>query len=96
LTTFPEITDPDFVIALATITRIVAGTLPGGLELLPGSVFHVPPQVAGFGVVIFANPLKESGAEPPLKLFCFAHCAPQNITDLPTTAFLSPMTKLSA
>jgi hypothetical protein len=41
---FPAITEPDFVIELDTITVMNSGMLAGGLELLPGSVFHVPPQ----------------------------------------------------
>jgi hypothetical protein len=41
-----------------------------------------------------AKPLKESGAGPPLREFNLAHWAPQNVTELPTTAFLSSIAKL--
>jgi hypothetical protein len=50
------------------------------LELSPGGLFQPPPQVAGIVLVEFAKPLKLDGAEPPLKEFNFAHCAPQNVT----------------
>jgi len=50
----PEMTDPDLVIELATMTLMVEGTVDGGLELLPGGVLHVPPQFAGLGVVASA------------------------------------------
>jgi hypothetical protein len=50
----PEMTDPDLVIELATMTLMVEGTVDGGLELLPGLVLHVPPQFAGLGVVTSA------------------------------------------
>ena len=92
----PEITEPDFVTELAAITLMVAGTEFGGLELLPGSLFHEPPQAGGFGVNVLAKPLKASGAAPPLREFSFAHCAPQKVTFLPTTALRSPITKLPA
>ena len=80
MTTLPEIVDPDFDIELATITRMVDGIVAGGLELLPGFDFQVPPQLGGFGAAELAKPLKASGAEPPLRIFCFAHCAPQKVT----------------
>ena len=35
---------PDLVIELAAITLMKAGTLSGGLQLLPGSLFQVPPR----------------------------------------------------
>ena len=50
----PEMTEPDRVIELATMTLIVDGTVGGGLELLPGRVLHVPLQFAGLGVVASA------------------------------------------
>lgn len=82
------------MVALAAITLIVAGTLAGGGALLPGSVVQVPPQTAGFGVLLSAKPLKLVGASPPLNELTLAHFAPQKVTLLPTTAFRSPMTKL--
>ena len=82
------------VIELATITVMVRGTVAGGDGLLPGSVFHVPPQAGGFVLVTLPNPLNAAGAGPPLSEFCLAHCAPQNVTCRPTIALLSPMTKL--
>ena len=60
---------------------------------MPGPLVHVPPQLAGFGSVELAKPLKLWGAVPPLKEFTEAQCAPQNVTWLPTTAFSSPITK---
>ena len=60
---------------------------------MPGSLVHVPPQLAGFVLVEFAKPLKLDGADPPLSEFFFAHCAPQKVTCWPTTAFRSPITK---
>jgi len=69
----PEITGPDFVIELDTITVMYAGTLFGGPELLPGSLVHVPPQLAGFVLVEFAKPSKLEGADPPLREFSCAH-----------------------
>ncbi len=90
----PEMTDPCFVIELDTITLMVDGSVAGGPELPPAPLVHVPPQIAGSGVVFSAKPLKAEGAEPPLNLLDFAHCAPQNVTCCPTTALRSPMTKL--
>src|SRR4051812_11701166 len=87
-------TEPFFVTELETITVMYCGMAAGGPELLPGSLVHVPPQMAGAVLVALANPLKLDGAAPPLKEFCFAHCAPQNVTWFPTMALLSPMTKL--
>ena len=84
--------EPDFVIELDTMTEIYDGTVFGGPELFPGSLFQLPPQVGGFVLGELANPLKLDGAEPPLKELSFDHCAPQNVTDAPTTAFRSPMT----
>jgi hypothetical protein len=91
----PEIIVPDFVVELVTITVIVDGTLIGGGGLLPGSVLHVPPHVAGVVLVMFAKPLKPSGAAPPLKEFCFDHEFPQKVTFFPTTALRSPITKFT-
>ena len=90
----PEITEPDFDVELVTMTVINFGTDAGGGGLFPGSVFQTPPHAGGFVVVTFAKPLKLAGATPPLREFCFAHCAPQKVTLLPTTALRSPMTKL--
>ena len=90
----PEITGPDFVIELATITLMVDGSVAGGPELPPAPLVHVPPQNAGLGVVVSAKPLKADGAGPPLNALDFAHFAPQNVTCCPTTALRSPMTKL--
>jgi hypothetical protein len=90
----PAIVEPDCVIELAAITVMKGGMLLGGPELLPGSLVHVPPQVGGFGLVELAKPLKLRGAAPLLSEFNRAHCAPQNVTWLPTTALRSPITKL--
>ena len=74
---------PEFVIELVTITVICDGTLLGGSELLPGLLFHVPPQIGGFVFVEFAKPLKLAGAAPPLSLFTLDHFAPQKVTLAP-------------
>ena len=50
----PEIIEPDLVIELETITVMKADTLAGGPELLPGSLFQVPPHAGGFGFGEFA------------------------------------------
>src|SRR6266571_2318160 len=92
-TVSPEIVDPDWEIELETITAMKVGREPaGGGVLLPGSVDQVVPQAAAGGVS--SKPLKEAGAEPPLRLFSFAHCAPQKVTAVPTAEFPSPITKL--
>jgi hypothetical protein len=90
----PEMTLPDLVIELATITVMVEGIVAGGDELLPGPAFHVPSQAAGFVLGMLAKPLNALGAWPLLREFAFAQCAPQNVTMWPTIAFLSPITKL--
>jgi len=86
-------TDPFTVIELETITVINSGTAAGGPELLPGPLVQVPPQVAGWALVAPAKPLKLEGAGPSLNEFDLAHFAPQKVTWLPTSAFLSPITK---
>src|SRR6266550_257774 len=88
----PEIVAPDLLIEPDTMTAIYEGTLLGGSELLPGSVVQVPPQLGGVVLLWLAKPLKLAGALPPLKEFSFDHCAPQKVTELPTTAFRSPIT----
>src|SRR5204863_534810 len=84
------ITEPDWVTELDAITVINCGMLLGGPELLPGLLVHVPPQAGGFVLVEFAKPLKLRGASSLLSEFNRAHCAPQNVTWLPTTALRSP------
>lgn len=73
--TLPLIVEPLFVIELETIMPMNGGTVAGGLELFPGLLVQVPPQV---GVVIpSSNPLNALGAAPPVMgLFC-DHCEPQ-------------------
>ena len=73
-------TEPDLVIELATITVMVRETVAGGGGLLPGPVFHVPPQTGGCALVTLPKPLNAAGAGPPLSAFRFAHCAPQKVT----------------
>ena len=90
----PEITEPLLAIELDTITVMNSGIAAGAPALLPGSLVQVPPHVAGDVLAELANPLKLDGAEPPLSELDFAHCAPQNVTWLPTIALLSPITKL--
>jgi hypothetical protein len=65
----------------------------GGPELLPGLVDQLVPQ-AGDVSGVLAKPLKDAGAKPPLSVFAIHHCAPQNVTGVPTAALPSPMTKL--
>jgi hypothetical protein len=62
------------------MTGINDGTLLGGAELLPGLLVQAPPQLAGFGLVALAKPLKVVGARPPLNVFWSAHWALQNVT----------------
>ena len=83
--------DPDLAMALETITAMKDGTLPGGEELLPGCVDQLPAQVGGVLLSVLANPLKLSGADPPLNEFTFDHCAPQKVTD--PVSLWSPTTK---
>jgi len=89
----PEMIEPVFVAELVTITPMKAGSGPdgGGVEL-PGSVDQSRPQVGVRGSS--AKPLKLLGAARPLNVLSFAHCAPQNVTELPTAALWSLMTKL--
>src|SRR5450432_3468878 len=89
----PEITAPDLVIELATITSISSGTSSGREERWPGAWLQLPPHSGGFVLVELAKPLKLAGAGPPLREFHFAHCAPQKTTRWPTTALRSPITK---
>ena len=90
----PEMPDPVFVTELATITRIVDGSVAGKPEGAPVLDVQLPLQKGGLGVVLSAKPLNAAGAEPPLNLLDFAHCGPQKVTFCPTTALRSPMTKL--
>src|SRR6267378_1668204 len=90
----PEITAPDWVIELATITLMLAGTPLGGAAPLPELLCQLPPQIGGFVSVELANPLKLAGAGPPLSKFDFDHCEPQKTTRWPTIALRSPITKL--
>ena len=69
----PKMREPDLVIELAAIAVMNAGTLSGGLQLLPGSLCQLPPHDGGFGFNTLAKPLKLEGAEPPLRSFAFDH-----------------------
>src|SRR5919197_2902911 len=92
-TVLPEVVEPDWLIELATITPMNDGNGPsGGGALLPGDVVQSMPHVGVGGD--FAKPLNEAGAAPPVRLFSFGHWAPQKVTEVPTAALLSPMTKL--
>src|SRR2546427_6092653 len=85
--------DPVLVAELVTITPMKAGSgRDGGGVELPGSVDQSRPQVGVRGSS--AKPLKLLGAARPLNVLSFAHCAPQNVTGLPTAALWSLMTKL--
>jgi len=92
-TVLPEIVEADLMIELETITAMNSGSGPGGgCALLPGPVVQFVPHVTLGG--FFSKPLNEAGALPPVRLFSFDHCAPQNVTEVPIAALLSPITKL--
>src|SRR3954467_14613165 len=63
----------------------------GGLEVLPGWVFQVPPQV-GVGLLV-SKPLNAAGAVPPLRGLSLAHWAPQKDTWVPLAVLASPVAK---
>src|ERR1700737_3718806 len=74
------------------MTAMKAGNGPvGGGELLPGSADQLVPH-AGEVPGVSSKPLKAAGAAPPLREFRFHHCAPQNVTEVPTALFRSPIT----
>jgi hypothetical protein len=83
----PEMPASDWVIEVEAMTAMYAGTVPGGFELLPGSVLKAMPQAGCAGC--FAKPLKLAGA---LARFLAAHCAPQNVTVAPSLAALWAIT----
>src|SRR5437016_3282050 len=89
-------TGPLFVMCVETIAGMnSASGAGGGSELLPGFVVHGVPH-SGAPSNEFAQPLNDAGAAPPLRVLSFHHCAPQNVTALPTVALPSPITKLPA
>src|SRR5687767_3632672 len=90
----PEISEPELVMELETITPIYAGMLDGGGGLLPGLVVQVALHVGSGALTSLSNPLKLEGAEPPLIEFSLSHCAPQKVTCVFKAAFWSPMTKV--
>ena len=57
-------TDPDFVDELVAITVIKDGTVAGGPELFPGSLFQLPLHDGAVELSELAQPLKADGAEP--------------------------------
>src|SRR5260370_40823965 len=91
-TAMPEIAEPLLASGLVAMTAMNAGSDPagGGVEF-PGSALHIAPHVGVVGSS--ANPLKLAGAMPPAG-FSFAHCAPQNVTELPKEPLGPPITKL--
>src|SRR6476646_9843174 len=80
---FPEIAAPFFVTPLDMAVPMYAGREVTGDELLPGELVQLPPHTGGVELSASANPLKADGAEPPLRPFCLAHCAPQNVRVAP-------------
>lgn len=90
---FPETVSPDLVIELETRVPMKDGSTSGGAPLLPGPVVHVPPQLGGVLLKVFAKPLKLSGAGPPLNELSVDQFAPQNVTAVPLAASLSPIAK---
>ena len=91
-TVFPATEGPDLPIELDTMTAMYCGTDAGGFELLPGRVDQLLSHDGGFVVVVSAKPLKLAGAEPPLTVLVFDHCALQKVTAEPTAALPSPIT----
>jgi hypothetical protein len=75
--TSPEIELPGWETVLDTATARYAGTLPGGPALLPTEVVYPVPQAGGAVPAPDANPLKLSGAIPPLRRFAAGHCGLQ-------------------
>jgi hypothetical protein len=45
-------------------------------------------------LALSAKPSKAEGAIPPLRVFSFLHCEPQNVTGAGPAAAWSPMTKM--
>src|SRR4051794_36899469 len=84
--------DPGWFTRLVTITAMYAGTSFGALALFPGRVLHGAAQPGGLLFVISAKPLKVEGGAPPVSVFCFPHCASQNVTFAPVALFRSPIT----
>ena len=89
----PEMVGPDLFTLLETRTPIKEGNEAGGLPLFPGRAIHVPPHDGGEVLVFVANPLKLSGAAPPLSELSVDQLAPQNVTVAPVALSWSPMTK---
>src|SRR5260370_42024278 len=91
-TGMPEMGEPPLAGGFVPMTAMNAGSDPagGGVEF-PGSALHLAPHVGVVGSS--ANPLKLAVAMPPAE-FSFAHCAPQNVTELPKEPFGPPITKL--
>ncbi len=69
--TSPEMTGPCFVMWLATMTAITAGTVFGGCELFPGRVVQVCPHHGEESPS--SKPLKLAGARPVLRWSFFHH-----------------------
>ncbi len=74
----PLMSFPDLLTELATSTPMYEGTSVVGGGLFPGPVLNFVPQTAtgvvvGSVVTAPANPLKESGAIPPVRLFRLHH-----------------------
>src|SRR5438445_4645480 len=87
----PVICEPFFTAESVEITPMNAGSGPAGCgALLPGSVLHVSRHVDWAG--LFAKPLNDAGAVPPLRTFRLAHWAPQKVTALPLPLEPSPTT----
>ena len=89
----PVIVAPDFVTLLVTSTAVYSGTLTVGGGLLPPLVLHVPPHTVG-PAGMFANPLNEFGATPPLTAFRRYQSSAQKVAVVPEVALPSPITTL--
>src|SRR5665213_244969 len=91
----PVIWLPCLVIELETAVPMYAGTDASGDELLPGDDVQMAAQEGGLDPGLSAKPLKEAGAPPPVRAFCPAHCAPQNVTfEGFAVTVVSPRTKI--
>src|SRR5260370_33417843 len=86
-------TEPCFLMELATMTPMKSGRDPwGGRALLPGRVAHWMPHTGA--LTLPSNPLNDAGAGPPLSELSLAHCAPQKVTAVPIALLWLQITKL--
>ena len=88
----PEaMSDPVFVTRLVTITAMYAGTVDGGVALVPPVVVQVQPVAGGVVEIVLAKPLNAAGAAGASG-FADAQAVDQKVTVAPVTADLLPTT----